>query len=251
MPCSRAVGAQRADVVDACRARGGRRRGRPPRAPIAYGEPGSSGPAVSVLLRPLRFLHADRVDRRQVEDVEAELGDRRGAASRRAFRPPQERGNSSYQAPKRGAHAVDLDRQRLVERGRAVALGGALHRRRTARAPSADVVLGGSGVASSSAASACSISRACRRPWRAPAASLEQHDALGQLAGEVVLAGGDLALQLVAPGGEDVAPGLDRPLPAARASSTANSPSQRTPLTCASIGAHRRLDASGGRPAPR
>ncbi len=28
----------------------------PSAAPIAYGEPGSSGPAVSVLLRPLRFL---------------------------------------------------------------------------------------------------------------------------------------------------------------------------------------------------
>ena len=44
---------------------------------------------------------------------------------------------------------------------------------------------------------------------------LEQHGALGQLAAEVVLAGVDLAVHLVAPGGEDVAPGLDRVLPAA------------------------------------
>ena len=44
---------------------------------------------------------------------------------------------------------------------------------------------------------------------------LEQHGALGQLAAEVVLAGVDLAVHLVAPGGEDVAPRLDRVLPAA------------------------------------
>ena len=46
---------------------------------------------------------------------------------------------------------------------------------------------------------------------------LEQHDALAELAGEVVLAGLELAPQLVAPRGEHVRPGLDRPLPAARA----------------------------------
>ena len=38
--------------------------------------------------------------------------------------------------------------------------------------------------------------------------------ALRQLAREIVLAGGDLALQLVAPGAEQVGPGLDRVLPA-------------------------------------
>ena len=46
---------------------------------------------------------------------------------------------------------------------------------------------------------------------------LEQQHALAELAREVVLPGLELAAQLVAPGGEDVGPGLDRPLPAARA----------------------------------
>ena len=44
---------------------------------------------------------------------------------------------------------------------------------------------------------------------------LEQHDAFAQLARELVLAGLELALQLVAPGREQVGPGLDRELPAA------------------------------------
>ena len=45
--------------------------------------------------------------------------------------------------------------------------------------------------------------------------ALEQHDALGQLAGEILLRDRDLALDLVAPGGEEVDPGLDRELPGA------------------------------------
>ena len=64
-------------------------------------------------------------------------------------------------------------------------------------------------------ASACSISRwsplACRGRRRLP----EQHDALAQLAGEVLLAAGDLAFELVAPRREEVDPGLHRELPAA------------------------------------
>ena len=43
---------------------------------------------------------------------------------------------------------------------------------------------------------------------------LEQQRPLRQLARQVVLAGADLARELVAPGGEHVGPGLDRELPA-------------------------------------
>jgi hypothetical protein len=50
---------------------------------------------------------------------------------------------------------------------------------------------------------------------RAPGDVLEQQHALAELARQVVLAGLELAPQLVAPGGEDVGPRLDRELPAA------------------------------------
>ena len=62
---------------------------------------GRPGRRSSALLRPLRFVLADRVDRRQVEDVEAELGELRAAARCTPAKPPHERGKSSYQAPKR------------------------------------------------------------------------------------------------------------------------------------------------------
>jgi hypothetical protein len=45
---------------------------------------------------------------------------------------------------------------------------------------------------------------------------VEEDDALAQLARELVLAGLELARQLVAPGGEQVGPGVDRELPAAQ-----------------------------------
>ena len=44
--------------------------------PIAHGEPVSSGPGVERVVRALAVDLADRVDRRQVDDVEAHRGDR-------------------------------------------------------------------------------------------------------------------------------------------------------------------------------
>ena len=64
--------------------------------------------------------------------------------------------------------------------------------------------------------SACSISARSSGVGGAREGVPEQHGALGELAGEVVLAREDLALELVAPGSEQVGPGLDRILPAAR-----------------------------------
>ena len=92
----------------ACRAPARSPCGRPLAAPIAQGLPGSSGAGVSALLRPLAEAAADRVDRRQVQHVEAHRRRRRAAAPRlrrtsrcRAGSVPAERGNISYQAPKR------------------------------------------------------------------------------------------------------------------------------------------------------
>ena len=80
----------------------------PSAAPIAQGLPTSSGSASSALLRPLRLLAADRMDRRQVQHVEAHRGDVRQArldvaegAVRGRARAAVERGNSSYQLLKR------------------------------------------------------------------------------------------------------------------------------------------------------
>ena len=183
----------------------------PVSSPIAHGLPGSSGPATSVLLRPLRFVCADRVDRRQVEDVEAELGEPRELLGCTPRKPPQERGNSSYQAPKRprsrstssssGAVELLVPRDRSPRRGARRAPRARRRapraRRRPARARRRPRLERGAG----------------RRRWRArpPRAGAR---ALGQLAGEVGLAGLELARDLVAPGGERVDPRLDRPLPA-------------------------------------
>ena len=72
MPSSRARATSRSKSVE--RAEVGMDRVWPPSsAPIAHGLPTSPRFAVSALLRPLRFVLADRVDRRQVDDVEAEL----------------------------------------------------------------------------------------------------------------------------------------------------------------------------------
>ena len=123
----------------ACRGRGGWRRGRPPREPIAHGEPEVVGPGGQGVVRALAVGRADRVDRRQVDHVEAHRGDRgqplrRGAEACRtaARRPasgaaPSERGKNSYQEPnsarsrstRSGIRSLGLTRSRSGLRGRA------------------------------------------------------------------------------------------------------------------------------------
>ena len=209
---------------------------------------GRRGRRSSVLLRPLRFVDADRVDRRQVEDVEAELGESRDLLLDRLAGRPSERGNSSYQEAKRGARR---GRPRCVSGGvelvGAVALGGALDggeqlrgraRRRAWR-------LGHVGVVEHARARARS---AClSAPLARVGGLLEQHDALGQLAGEVVLR---RRRSCAAARRARWRRRRSRPrssTPSGPCASTANSPSQRTPLRCASIGAHRRLDPAAAR----
>ena len=158
----------------------------------------------------LAVLAPDRVDRREVQDVEAEVGDRRDLLLDRLQAAPRAR-EQLVPGAEPGAHAVDVEREAGGQPRRAVALAGPRDRveevrrerrlgpgarlERVERALDRGAVLAGLG---------------------ALGGVLEQHDALGELAREVVLAGGVLALQLVAPGAEQVAPRLDVPLPAAR-----------------------------------
>src|SRR6201999_3096857 len=70
----------------------------------------------------LAVLAADRVDRREVEDVEAVLGDRGDLLGDRAEAAPRAR-EQLVPGAEAGAEAVDLDRERLWPRGRGGAAG--------------------------------------------------------------------------------------------------------------------------------
>ena len=147
---------------------------RPRRAGIARAR-------IERVVGPLAIRPADRVDRRQVDDVEAEL--------RQLRQHPLDPGEAAERAREElvpGAEArelaVDLDGVELAPR-RVVPIRGGRGER------GLDVEL--------------------RDP--------EQLLALGQLAAQVLLAGLDLAPQLVAPGRGAVAPRLDEVLPAAAA----------------------------------
>ena len=158
----------------------------------------------------LAVLAPDRVDRREVEHVEAEVGDRRHLRLDRLQPAPGAR-EQLVPGGEAGAHAVDLDRQALRQPRRAVALGGALDGlQQVGRERGVDARSGLQRVER-----ALDRGAVVAPGGGARGGLLEHHDALGELAGEVVLPGGVLALELVAPGAEQVAPGLDRPLPAA------------------------------------
>ena len=89
-----------------------RRRGRPPPSRSPTGCPDRPWPASSVLFRPLRFVVPDRVDRRQVDDVEAELGELAAApASTPREAAPRAREELVPGAEAR-ALAVDVDLER-------------------------------------------------------------------------------------------------------------------------------------------
>ena len=157
---------------------------------------------------------ADRVDRRQVQDVEAELGEPRELGLD-PDQPAPGPGEQLVPAAEPRSHAVDLDRYGFREGDAAVArlnpldggeqfgaegdvvlgrLGNLVVGERGGRVPDQGLV----GVV---------LGRLLRH--------LEEQDALGDLAGELVVLRGDLALELVAPGPEHIGPGLHRVLPAA------------------------------------
>ena len=120
MPCGAGGAHERAEVGERARGRGGRRRGRPRRTPIAHGEPGSPGCGSSVLLRPLRLRRPIGWIGGQVEHVEAHRGDagqplgRRaeGAALDRAvLEPARALGAREELVPGADAGALALDEQ--------------------------------------------------------------------------------------------------------------------------------------------
>ena len=111
----------------------------PPAAPpMAHGLPTSSGPAVERVVRALAMGGADGVDRRQVEDVEAEIGDvgqPLGGVGEGAVLAVGCRSNAeTARTRRRSARAADRRRPRARGRGawRSGDRGGA---RRRPRAP--------------------------------------------------------------------------------------------------------------------
>ena len=177
------------------------------------------------------------MDRRQVEHVEAQLGELRQLLLDALQAAPRAREQLIPGAEAR-ALAVDLERQRLVA---AEPRRGAPATRSTAAKSS------GPSAASSCGLAGAAVLERPARPGssarvvgvRARSSALrEQHGALGQLAGQVVLPGRELALELVAPGREASVQAsivyCQRP-----SASTVNAPSQRTPSRCASTGASR------------
>ena len=240
MPCSRAARDERVEVVDRARAPGGSRRGRRLASPIAHGLPGSPGPAMSVLLRALAVRVADRVDRRQVEDVEAELGELRDAPRRPRSRP-------------RSAGTARTRRRSARARARPRASSGSAGRRLVA----VGVALGGAG--SSGRARRRARRSARRRRARASAARALRVGALGALAAALEQ---QRALATARPSGRS---GRRRPCARPRrarrrtgrstprsctpapGSVDGEAPAQRSPSRCASM---RRSGASCQRPSP-
>ncbi len=188
----------------------------PVSSPIAQGEPGSSGPAMSELLAPLRLVRPiGWIGGRYRMSKPSSAS--RGSWALTPISPPQERGNSSYQLPNLALRRSTSIAYGLWEGDAAVAGLDPLDGREQL-GPEGDVVLGrlgdlvvgerGDGVPDQGL-----VGVVRGRLLRA----LEEQDSLGDLAGEVVLLRGDLALELVAPGPEHVGPGLDGVLPAALA----------------------------------
>ncbi len=158
----------------------------------------------------------DRVDRRQVDDVEAELGQPRQLRLDTAQPAPGAR-EHLIPGAEPGPQPVDLDRLRLVQGDPAVAL---LHRarRRAQLLAQRDVVLGAGG---DGGVLELLRRRARSAPgWRrggpgALGGGLQQDDRPRTARRErSCWPAATLRCELVAPGAEHVGPGLDRVLPA-------------------------------------
>ena len=174
---------------------------------------GIVGPGHQRVVAALAVLAADRVDGREVEDVEAVVGDRRDLRldAREAAPRAREQLVPGREAP---ADAVDLERQRLLERRRLVPQVDALDRLGEVGAHRRLVMLGLGELRVPHGGHRRLDRLAIGGVLGGAGGLLEQRDALGQLALEVVLPRVDLAMHLVAPRGEEVVPGLDRELPA-------------------------------------
>jgi hypothetical protein len=159
----------------------------------------------------------DRVDRRQVDDVEAELGQLRQPVVY-ALQAAPGAGEELVPGAEAGPQTVDLDHLWLVEADPTVAMLIPLHGGQELLAQG-HVVLGAVGSRWILELPAGVLDHLARRlRARLPGRRAQQHDPLGQLAGQIMLAGGHLAPELVPPRPEQVRPGLDRvqPAPGAR-----------------------------------
>ena len=155
---------------------------------------------------------ADRVDRREVEHVEAELGQPRKLGFHAAQAAPGSR-EELVPGAELGQRAVDLDRKRRVDADRAVPGLDALEGGEQLRAER-HVVLGRLGhVLVGQRGDGVLDQRLIRLGLGFACRGGEELDAFRELAGELMLLRGDLALELVAPGAEHVGPGLDRVFP--------------------------------------
>ena len=202
----------------------------PPSAePIAHGEPTSPGPGVHGVVAALAVHGADRVDRRQVDDVEAHRGDAvellgRGderAVHRAAGLVAAAGGAREELVPgaEEGALAVDVDLLRpaagdqLADR----ALGHD-RRRRPGTAPGATRACSGSAVSRSALAAPNSRSRLVALGGRRPTRCSSRAPISRSLASSSGLwPASSLTCDGVAPGGPRVAPGVDAEGPQARA----------------------------------
>ena len=189
----------------------------PSSPPIAHGEPGSPGFASSELLRPLRLVSPIGWIGRQVEDVEAELGELRQTPAH-ALEAAERAREELVPGAEAGANALHVERQAALEAGGVMAVGVALHGREQLGAEHGVVLCLVRGVRvgerdehvldQAAVAGAVAVLHPVER-------LLQQHRSLRHLAAQVVLPALELAAQLVAPGGEQVRPRLDRELPAA------------------------------------
>ena len=248
MPVLRGGGAQRARRRRACPAPRAPRRGRPSRRRSPTASRGRRGPATSALLRALAVGEADGVDGRQVEDVEAELGQPRELRLH-AAQPAEGAREQLVPGAEARPHALHLERRapapassrrsarrcappRRTARGRARRRAWpprARRRRRRwpARARSAAwSPLAGAVAAACRSSTTPSLSSPARSCW--PPATLRSSSSR-QVANRSVQA---------------CTVNSQRPI-----ASTTKEPSQRTPLWCASTGRSSALDPLVGRPA--
>ena len=156
---------------------------------------------------------ADRVDRREVDDVEPEFG-KSGELSFDALEAAPRAREQLVPGAELGELSVDLDR-RIGSSVTHPWRGWIRSTVPNSSGPSATSCLASSGTASSLEGRDRVLDQRLvgLRPWPRSAAAWSRLDALGELAGEVVLLGGHLARELVPPGAEHVGPGLDRVLP--------------------------------------
>ena len=188
----------------------------PPSAPpIAYGRARIVRAGDERVVAALALVDADRVERQQVEDVEAEVGDV-GDELLDGLEAAERAREQLVPGGEARLDAVDLDRDRLLER--------APGPRAPARPPSRGRAPGRARRRTSRGSARRTRARRSRTrssPWSSASlafssARLRKITPSDELAAEVLVeVGGDLAAQLVVPGRPAVGPRLEVELPGA------------------------------------